>query len=80
MWQQPTFLEEDQDMLKQPGTVKDLHQQIKKLRFEEYNKKKILKQFRGYRIWKKRRRKLNLVEVKFLLNCKPCQDIDQQVS
>ena len=73
MWQQHTyksFLEEVQDMLRQPGTIEELHQQMKIIRFEVYNKKKILKQFRGYGSWKKRRRKLNLVEVNFL-NCKP---------
>ena len=73
MWQQPTyksFFEEVQDMLRKNGTIEELHQQMKKLRFEEYNKEKKLKQFRGYRIWNKRRRKLNLVEVNFL-NFKP---------
>ena len=72
MWQKPTyksFLEEVQDMLRQPETIEDLHQQMKKLRFEEYKKAKKLKQFRCYRFWKKRRRKLNLVEIQFL-NCK----------
>ena len=64
IWQKPTFLEEVQDMLRQLGTVKDLHQQINQLRFEGYNKVKNLKQFRGYKIWKKRRRKSNLVEFK----------------
>ena len=61
MWQQPIFLEDVQDMLRQTGIVKDLHQKMKNLRFEEYNETKMMKQFRGYRIWKKRRRKPNLV-------------------
>ena len=65
MWQQPKFLEEVQDMLRQPGTEKDLNQQSKKLTFEGYNKAKNMKQFKGYRIWKKRRRKPNLIEVIF---------------
>ena len=37
MWQQPTyksFLEEVQDMPRQPGTIEDLHPQLKKQRFE----------------------------------------------
>jgi len=42
---------------------------MKKLRFEGYNKKKKMKQFKEYKIWKKRRRKVNVVEVNFL-NCK----------
>jgi len=58
-------------MLRQPRKMEDLHQQMKKLRFEAYNKKKKLKQFRGYKIWKKRKRKANIAEVNFL-NCKPC--------
>ena len=62
--------EEVQDMLKQYGTIENLHQQMKKRSSQGYNKEKNLKQFRGYRIWKKRRRKLNLVESQFL-NCKP---------
>ena len=62
MWQQPTFLEDVEDMLRQPGIVKDLHQQMKSLKFEQYNKTNMRKQFRGYKIWKKRRRKPNLVE------------------
>lgn len=60
MWQQPTyksFFEEVQGMLRQPRRMEDMHQQMKKLRFEGYNKEKKLKQFRGYRLWKKRRRK-----------------------
>jgi len=43
--------------------MEELQPQMKKLGFEGYNKKKKLKQFRGYRIWKKRRRKVNVVEV-----------------
>lgn len=69
MWQQYTykwFIEEVQDMLGQLGRMEDLHQQRKKLKFEGYNKEKKLKQFRGYSIWKKRRRKVNVVEVNFL--------------
>ena len=65
MWQQPTFLEEFQDMLRHSGAIEDLHQQIKKLSFEKYDKVKNMKQFRGYKIQKKRRRKPNLVEVNF---------------
>lgn len=73
MWQQSTYkpiFEEFQDMLRQRGTIEDLHHQMKKIRFEGYNKKKKMKQFRGYKIWKKSRRKVNVFEVKFL-NCKP---------
>ena len=73
MWQQPTyksFFEEVHDMLKQPGTMEDLHQKMKKLGFKEQNNKKKLKQFRGYKIWKKRRGKLNLVKMNFL-SCNP---------
>lgn len=33
MWQQPTFLEDVQDMLRQPGTTKYMHQQIKTPKF-----------------------------------------------
>lgn len=44
-------------MLRQRGRMEDLHQQMKTMRFEGYNKEKKFKQFRGYRIWKKRRRK-----------------------
>jgi len=65
MWQQPTYksvFEEVEDLLRQRGTVEDPHQQLNKIKFESYNKKGMLKQFRGYRIWKKRRRK---VEVNF---------------
>ena len=65
VWQQPTYksvFEEDRDM-------EDMHQQMKKLRFEEYNKEKKLKQFRGYTIWKKIKRKGNLDDIK-ILNCK----------
>ena len=65
MWQQCIFLEDVQNMLRQSGTIEDLHQQMKKQSSQGYNKAKNLKQFRGYRIWKKRRRKLNLVEVNF---------------
>jgi len=52
-------------MLRQLGTMEDLHKQMKNLRFEGYNKKKMLKRFRGYRIWKKRKTKVKLVEVNF---------------
>lgn len=65
MWQQLTynlFFEEFQDILKQPGKMEHLHNQMKKLRFKGYNKRKMLKQFRGYKIQKNRRKKL---EVKF---------------
>jgi len=64
------FFEEAQDMLRQPGRMEDLHKQMMKLRFEGYNKKKYLKQFRGYLIWKNKRIKVNVVEVNFL-NYKP---------
>jgi len=47
-------------MLRKPRRMEDLHQKMKKVRFEVYNKKKKLKQFRGYRIWKKRRIKFEL--------------------
>lgn len=50
MWQQSTYkpiFEEVEDILKQRGTMEDLHQQMKKLKFEDYNKKKKLKQFEG---------------------------------
>ena len=63
MWQQPTYklvFEEVEGMLRKPRRMEDLHQKMKKVRFEVYNKKKKLKQFRGYRIWKKRRIKFEL--------------------
>ena len=69
-WQQPTFLEDVQNMLRQSGTIEDLQQKMKKQSSQGYSKVKNLKQFRGYIIWKKRRRNPNLVEVNFL-NCKP---------
>ena len=49
--------EEVQGMLRQPITMEHLHQQMNKQKFEGCNKKKKLKQFRGYMIWKKRNRK-----------------------
>lgn len=51
MWQLSTYnliFEEFQDILRQPRTMEDMHQQMKKLRLKEYNKKKKMKQFRGY--------------------------------
>ena len=65
MWQQPAFLEDVQNILRQPRKIEDLQQQMKKQSSQGYSRAKNLKQFRGYRIWKKRRRKQNLVEVNF---------------
>ena len=43
MWQQPTFLEDVQNMLRKSGTIEDLHQQMKKQSSHGYNKAKNIK-------------------------------------
>jgi len=63
-----TYINKIYDMHAQPGTIEGLHQQMKKLRFEGYNKK-MTKQFRDYKISMKRERKKN-GRFQFL-NCKP---------
>jgi len=68
MWRKSTYVlifEEIEDMLRNPGTMEELHQQMKKLKFETNNEKTKLKQFRGYGIWKKRKTKGNSTHVIF---------------